>query len=97
MRMVPKRACLIWNSELIKERVAWNYWTLANKSRAISPLCSFLKNTMPMLYSPVKRLIHDPVKKGTNNASSGQHRVVVGQLIYDIDTKRVSLSIHSER
>jgi len=61
MRVVPKWPCLVWNSELIKERFAWNYWTLVDKSRAISPICSFLKNSMPMLYSAVKGLAHDLV------------------------------------
>lgn len=52
---------------------------------------------MPMLYPAVKSLVHDLVKKCTNNASSGHHGIGVGQLIYDIDTKRVSLASRSEK
>lgn len=47
---------------------------------------------MPMLYSAVKTLVDDLVKEWTDNAGSGQHGVAVGQLIYDIDAKRVSLA-----
>ena len=63
MRVVPKRTRLIPNIELIQERFAWNYWTLADSYRAIGPLGSLLKNAVPMLYSAFKSLARGTVKK----------------------------------
>ena len=51
MRMVPNWAGLIRDTEIIKERVSWNYWTLVDSLRTIIPLRPFLKDAVPMLYN----------------------------------------------
>ena len=98
MRMVPKRSCLIWDGELIQERISGNNWALRNSNRTICKVSPFLEYSMPML------VVFDNVEKNeigilsstfTYNTRASKHGGV-RQLIDHIEIKLVALgcSVH---
>jgi hypothetical protein len=50
MRVVPECARLIRDAELVQERMARRDRALVDAHRSVSPVGTFLEQTMPMLY-----------------------------------------------
>jgi hypothetical protein len=56
VRMIPEGSCLIWDMEVIQERIVWCNWTLSDSDRTICPTRTSLEKTMPMLRSQIRKL-----------------------------------------
>jgi hypothetical protein len=95
VRMVPERAGLSGDREFIAEGISRNDRALGDSDRAICPLGSTLKETMPMLSHIRDQLMQQTMQMETDNASGLDHGAVV-QFVYHIDVKFTILKTHHE-
>ena len=90
MTVVPERARLIRDGEVVEERVPRSDRALVHECGSVRPVRALLIDAVPVLH---KTIYHRKISEGrahTHHSSGLEHRLV-GELIHDVELEVIAL------